>query len=44
MISLDLRVEGIRSMLGGLRFPAPRWLIFAKAQSWGPIIFSSTNW
>jgi hypothetical protein len=35
VISLDLGTEGIRAVLGGLHFPAPRWLIIAQAQYWG---------
>lgn len=35
MISLDPGTEGIRAVLGGLHFPAPRWLIIAQAQYWG---------
>jgi len=35
VISLDLGTEAIRAVLGGLRFPAPRWRIIAQAQHWG---------
>lgn len=35
MINLDLGTQGIRTVLGGLHFPAPRWLIIAQAQYWG---------
>ncbi len=34
-ISIDLNTVGIREVLAGLPFPAPRWEIVAHAQHWG---------
>jgi len=34
-ISVDLSGVGIREVLSGLGFPAPRWRIVAHAQYWG---------
>jgi uncharacterized protein DUF2795 len=35
VISVDLDTVGIREVLAGLRFPAPRWEIIACAHDWG---------
>lgn len=34
-ISIDPDSVGIREVLDGVRFPAPRWQIVAHAQHWG---------
>jgi hypothetical protein len=35
VISVDLDTVGMRDVLAGLRFPAPRWEVVAHAQNWG---------
>jgi hypothetical protein len=35
VIGIDLGAVGIREVLAGLRFPAPRWLVIAQAHYWG---------
>jgi hypothetical protein len=34
-ISIDPESVGIRDVLAGVRFPAPRWQLVAHAQHWG---------
>lgn len=34
-ISIDPDSVGIRDVLAGVRFPAPRWQLVAHAQHWG---------
>jgi Protein of unknown function (DUF2795) len=34
-ISIDPDSVGIRDVLAGVRFPAPRWQLVAQAQHWG---------